>query len=132
MKITMWKNANTNLSLLSCKHSLKMSQICIISKWMAFLKCHLMVISLQPLLAFKILARNYYSPRTVSVKVKVCLRLSNQSYMYVPLKALIHVACNQQWQKVLLLIRSRYPTWLSWTMILFCKHVVFVQTIHCQ
>ena len=60
------------------------------------LKCHLMVISLQPLLAFKILARNYYSPRTVSVKVKVCLRLPNQSYMYVPLKALIHAACNQQ------------------------------------
>ena len=37
---------------------------------MAFLKCHLIVISLQPLLAFKILARNYNSPRTISVKVE--------------------------------------------------------------
>ena len=46
-------------------------------------------------------------------------------------KALI--AGNKKWQKVHVPIRSRWPTWLPWRTILFCKHVDFVQsTIHCQ
>ena len=45
-----------------------MSQICIIWKQLAFLKFHLMVISLQHLHA-QFLARNYNSARMVSVKV---------------------------------------------------------------
>ena len=48
----MWENANTNLSLLLCKHSIKMSQICKTLKQLAFLKFHLMVISLQHLRAY--------------------------------------------------------------------------------
>ena len=48
----MWENANTNLSLLLCNHSIKMSQICITLKELAFLKFHVMVISLQHLRAY--------------------------------------------------------------------------------
>ena len=47
MKITEWENANMNLLLLLPKNSIDMSQICIISKQLAFLKLHLMVNSLQ-------------------------------------------------------------------------------------
>ena len=36
-------------------------------------------------------------------------------------KALI--ACDKQWQKVYMPIRSRYTTWLPWRTILFCKHM---------
>ena len=36
-------------------------------------------------------------------------------------KALI--ACNKQWQKVYMPIRSQYTTWLPWRSILFCKHM---------
>ena len=43
----MWENANKNLSLLLCKHSIKMSTVCVISKQLAFLSFHLMIISLR-------------------------------------------------------------------------------------
>ena len=46
-KTTIWENANTNLSLLLCKHSIKMSTVCVISKQLAFLSFHLMIISLR-------------------------------------------------------------------------------------
>ena len=36
-------------------------------------------------------------------------------------KALI--ACNKQWQKVYMPIRSQHTTWLPWRSILFCKHM---------
>ena len=44
---TTWENANTNLSLLLCKDLFKMSTICVISKQLAFLSFHLMIISLH-------------------------------------------------------------------------------------
>ena len=46
-----------------------MSQICITLKQLAFLKFHLMVTSFNTTFACLILARNYNSPRTISVKV---------------------------------------------------------------
>ena len=64
----MWGKCKQNLSLLPCKHSTKVSQNCIISKELEFLKFHLFYGNFVMTFVCLILARNYNSPRTVSVK----------------------------------------------------------------
>ena len=69
MKITIWENANIRQTWFChfyyvIMYSIKMSQICIISKQLAFFK-----FLLTTFVCLIILARNYNSPRTISVKV---------------------------------------------------------------
>ena len=62
-----------NLSLLLQKHSIKMSQICMTLKQLAFLNFRLMYGNSFTTFVCLILARNYNSPRTISVKVLTLL-----------------------------------------------------------
>ena len=91
-----------------------MSQICIIWK-------HL-VVSLQHLYAFNLGQKLQLFQNCIWKSL-----LSNQPHL---LKT--PIARNKQSQKVHMLIRSCYTMWLPRRMILFCQHMVFVQTIHCQ
>ena len=68
LKITMRENASPNLSLSLCKHSIKMSQICIILKQLAFFKISSYG-DFATTFACLILERNYNSARIVSVKI---------------------------------------------------------------
>ena len=85
------------------------SQICINSKQLAFWKKSSYGIFVTTF-ACLILKRNYNSPRTVSLKV-LTLPVAAQT-TFRALKGLNHV-----FEKVHVLIRSRYRTWLSlWTI----------------
>ena len=66
----MWENAkHKSVTFTTYKHSIKMSQIGIISKQLAFVKFHFMVNYFITTFACLILARDYNFPRTASIKV---------------------------------------------------------------
>ena len=89
MKVTMWENANTNLSFLLCEHSIKMSHLIRInSKHFIFI----MVISLRQFRAswteIKIVPEPANSPRThaqtkVTEHIKISLRTVSIKFLTV-------------------------------------------------
>ena len=111
-RIKHWKSQCGKMQILLCKHSINN------------------VTNLHNFETTGISINYYNSPRTVSVKVLTLPVVTEQTLPAI--RDLKHLTIMRQKVHVAVPIRSCYTTWLPSRTILFCMHMIFAQTIHCQ